>query len=101
VRKLADAAVGTDPNGPTPTTTAMAAGIVRTTRMDGSVANGVRLCQTYSGVTGGFRFFLVLEDGEPADPGMFVTAIPTWKPGDEFLAGSELRRSASSPSSPR
>jgi hypothetical protein len=23
---------------------------------------------------------------------MFVTAIPNWKPGDEFLAGSALRK---------
>ena len=38
----------------------------------------------------GFRFLLVHADGEPADPGMFVTATPNWKPGDEFLAGSEL-----------
>jgi hypothetical protein len=35
---------------------------------------------------------LVLEDGEPADPGVFVTAIPEWREGDEFLAGSELQR---------
>ena len=34
----------------------------------------------------------MLEDNEPADPAMFVTAIPTWKPGDTFLAGSDLRR---------
>jgi hypothetical protein len=40
----------------------------------------------------GFRYLLVHADGEPADPGMFVTAIPSWKPGDEFLAGSELVR---------
>jgi len=38
----------------------------------------------------GFRFLLVQPDGEPADPGMFVTAIPSWKVGDEFLAGSAL-----------
>jgi hypothetical protein len=40
----------------------------------------------------GFRFLLVHADGEPADPGMFLTAIPSWKPGDTFLAGSELVR---------
>ena len=40
----------------------------------------------------GFRFILVHPDGEPADPGMFVTAIPSWRPGDTFLAGSELQR---------
>jgi hypothetical protein len=38
----------------------------------------------------GFRFVLIHLDGEPADPGMFVTAIPIWKAGDEFLAGPEL-----------
>ena len=38
----------------------------------------------------GFRFLLVHPNGEPADPGMFVTAIPSWKPGEEFLAGSAL-----------
>ena len=38
----------------------------------------------------GFRFLLIHPDGEPADPGMFVTAIPNWKTGDEFLAGSDL-----------
>ncbi len=39
----------------------------------------------------GFRFLLLLEDDEPADPAAFLTAIPTWKAGDEFLAGSDLR----------
>lgn len=24
----------------------------------------------------GFRYFLVLKDGEPADPAMFATAVP-------------------------
>jgi hypothetical protein len=43
-------------------------------------------------VSFGFRFLLVHPDGEPADPGMFVTAIPSWKVGDEFLAGSALRK---------
>ena len=36
----------------------------------------------------GFRFLLVQPNSEPAD----LTAIPSWKPGDEFLAGSELVR---------
>ena len=40
----------------------------------------------------GFRFALVLENGEPADPAVFATIIPTWHVGDEFLAGSELQR---------
>jgi hypothetical protein len=34
----------------------------------------------------------VLDDGEPADPPAFVTVIPEWHPGDEFLAGAELQR---------
>ena len=38
----------------------------------------------------GFRFLLVHPDGQPADPGMFLTAIPTWKVDDEFLAGRDL-----------
>lgn len=35
---------------------------------------------------------LELPDGDLADPAMFITAIPTWGEGDEFLAGSELQR---------
>jgi hypothetical protein len=35
---------------------------------------------------------LELPDGDVADPAMFVTAVPNWKEGDEFLAGSELQR---------
>lgn len=41
-------------------------------------------------VTFGFRFVLVHPDGEPADPAVFVTAIPSWNVGDEFLAGTDL-----------
>jgi hypothetical protein len=40
----------------------------------------------------GFRYLLVLEDGEAADPPAFLTAIPEWKPGDEFLGGSDLQK---------
>jgi hypothetical protein len=40
----------------------------------------------------GFRFALVLENGERADPAVFPTTIPTWRVGDEFLAGAELQR---------
>jgi hypothetical protein len=36
----------------------------------------------------GFRYALVLENGEPADPAGFATALPDWKIGDEFLASS-------------
>jgi hypothetical protein len=39
----------------------------------------------------GFEFALALEDGEPADPAMFVTAVPDWPVGDEFLASSLQR----------
>jgi hypothetical protein len=34
----------------------------------------------------------MLEDGEPADPAAFITVIPTWREGDEFLAGENLQR---------
>ena len=40
----------------------------------------------------GFRFALMLETGEPADPAVFATIIPRWQEGDEFLAGVELQR---------
>jgi hypothetical protein len=40
----------------------------------------------------GFRYLLVLEDGQAADPAAFVTTIRSWEPGDEFRAGSDLRR---------
>jgi hypothetical protein len=33
----------------------------------------------------------MLEEGEPADPPAFVSAIPTWREGDEFLAGENLQ----------
>jgi hypothetical protein len=32
------------------------------------------------------------ESGEPADPAVFVTEVPGWRVGDEFLAGAELTR---------
>jgi hypothetical protein len=40
----------------------------------------------------GFRYALVLENGDPADPAVFSTIIPTWHVGDEFLAGIDLQR---------
>jgi hypothetical protein len=43
-------------------------------------------------VSFGFRFVLVLEDGEAADPAVFNTAVPDWKVGDEFLGGSDLQK---------
>ena len=41
-------------------------------------------------VPSGFRYLLVLKDGEPADPAAFLTALPNCKAGDEFLAGTDL-----------
>src|SRR5436190_22026736 len=40
----------------------------------------------------GFRFALVLANGEPADPAVFATIIPRWQEGDTFLAGTDLQR---------
>jgi hypothetical protein len=42
----------------------------------------------------GFHYVLELSNGEPADPAMFVTALPpaVWKPGDVFIAASDLRK---------
>jgi hypothetical protein len=42
----------------------------------------------------GFKYALELADGQAADPGVFNSALPpeAWKPGDEFLAASDLRR---------
>jgi hypothetical protein len=42
----------------------------------------------------GFRDVLELQNREPADPAMFVTALPPgmWKPGDTFIAASDLRQ---------
>jgi hypothetical protein len=46
----------------------------------------------------GFVFALVLESGEPADPPALNTRFSVWRKGDEFVAGAELRHSASSES---
>jgi hypothetical protein len=42
----------------------------------------------------GYRHLLEFAEGQPADPIFFNSALPpeTWKPGDEFLAASDLRR---------
>jgi hypothetical protein len=32
-----------------------------------------------------FRFALFLENGEPADPAVFVVANPVWNEGDVFM----------------
>ncbi len=39
----------------------------------------------------GFRYLLVLGNGEPADPAAFVTANPQWNLGDPFTAGDGSR----------
>jgi hypothetical protein len=36
-------------------------------------------------VIGGFRFLLVFPDGDPADPALFNTIIPTWAAGGVVL----------------
>jgi hypothetical protein len=38
-----------------------------------------------------FRFLLKLEDGEPYDPAVFVTVIPSWTAGEEFLVTAHQR----------
>ena len=38
-----------------------------------------------------FRFLLRLEDGEPNDPAVFVTVIPTWTVGETFLVAPHQR----------
>ena len=41
----------------------------------------------------GFRYLLALENGEPADPAMFVTTVPDWHIGDTFFAaGGQMFR---------
>jgi hypothetical protein len=40
-----------------------------------------------------YRVVLLLENGEPADPTVFVTDRASWQPGDNFVArdGSQWR----------
>jgi hypothetical protein len=38
-----------------------------------------------------FRFLLVLLDGTPLDPAVFVTAIPNWRVGEECMLGDGSR----------
>jgi hypothetical protein len=42
----------------------------------------------------GFRYVLELQNRESADPAIFNAALPPgmWKPGDTFLAASDLRQ---------
>jgi hypothetical protein len=39
----------------------------------------------------GFRYRLTLEDGQPADPAVFVVAVPDWRVGDTFRASNGQR----------
>jgi hypothetical protein len=39
----------------------------------------------------GFKFMLVLPDGTPPDPAVFVTAVPNWSVGEELTVGSGER----------
>jgi hypothetical protein len=39
-----------------------------------------------------YRFALLLENGEPADPPALNTRFSIWRTGDEFVAGAELQR---------
>lgn len=73
-------------SGPCPPSAPAPAGARR------SEAGDAALSLAFAPVSGGFRFVLMLENGEPADPAAFLTAIPTWRVGDEFLAGSDLRK---------
>jgi hypothetical protein len=34
-----------------------------------------------------FKFLLRLEDGEPNDPAVLVTAVPNWTVGESFSTG--------------
>jgi hypothetical protein len=39
-----------------------------------------------------FTFSLELEDGSPAEPPKFSTAVPNWSPGDTIPLGRETLR---------
>ena len=36
-----------------------------------------------------FKYLLQLPDGEPPDPAMLVTAVPTWAVGDVITVGRD------------
>jgi len=38
-----------------------------------------------------FKFLLMLRGGEPVDPAAFVTAVPNWREGEEFMVSSGKR----------
>jgi hypothetical protein len=57
----------------------------------GNARQGGRMfARLWEGLSEGFRLALVLENGEPADPGVLATVIPTWAAGNTFLCGSDL-----------
>ena len=37
----------------------------------------------------GFTYRLEIEDGTPADPPTFATAVPNWRPGDTIPLGRD------------
>ena len=39
----------------------------------------------------GYRFALMLENGEPANPAVFNTILAGWQEGDTFVAGADLQ----------
>jgi hypothetical protein len=38
-----------------------------------------------------FKYLLMLPDGQPPDPAAFVTAVPNWSVGEEFMV-ARLKR---------
>jgi hypothetical protein len=38
-----------------------------------------------------FKYLLVLRDGQPPDPAAFVTAVPNWRIGEEFMVAGLKR----------
>lgn len=40
----------------------------------------------------GFKFLLRLEDGEPNDPAVFVTVIPSWNEGASLVTAHQRVR---------
>ena len=35
-----------------------------------------------------FKYLLVLPDGQPPDPAAFLTAVPNWSVGEEFMVSN-------------
>jgi len=38
-----------------------------------------------------FKYLLMLADGEPCNPAAFVTAVPNWTVGEEFMVAGGKR----------